>query len=145
MKLSKFSKQILSIALALAMVVGVVFGVDFLPEIKADAASTTDAVTDLYHDMASYFISNIQPKAGEVVTIRMRAVKGNLSSARLYCYNLDTKSSSYVTMSKSSTQYDRSGYYEYWEANYTVPNASGIRYWFRATNKSGTYNTNKNY
>ncbi|MBR5451819.1 MAG: alpha amylase N-terminal ig-like domain-containing protein [Clostridia bacterium] len=145
MKLSKFSKQIFSMVLALTMVVGVVFSVDFLPELKADAATTTDAVTDLYHDSASYFISNIQPKVGETVTIRMRAVKGNLSSARLYYYNLDTNSSSYVTMSKSSTQYDRSGYYEYWEATLTIPNASGIRYWFRATNKSGSYNQNKNY
>lgn len=145
MKLSKFSKQIFSLVLALFMVVGVVFSVDFLPELKADAATTSDAVTDLYHDMASYFISNIQPEVDETVTIRMRAVKGNISSARLYYYNLDTKSTGYKPMSISSTVYDNTGYYEYWETTYTIPDASGVRYWFRVSNKSGSYGTTKNY
>ena len=93
MKLRKFSKQILSIVLAVFMVVGMFYGVDFLPELKADALTENDAITDLHHDQASYFMSNIQPAAGESVTIRMRAVKGNVNSAKLIYYNLDTKKS----------------------------------------------------
>ena len=107
MKLRKFSKQILSLVIALFIVAGACFSVDFLPEFKADAASTNDTITDLYHDAAEPFLSNIQPKAGEKVTIRLRAVKGNLSSARLYYYNLDTKSSNYISMTKTSTVLSR--------------------------------------
>lgn len=148
MKLRKFSKQILSIVLAVFMVVGLFYGVDFLPELKADAATVNDAITDLHHDQASYFMSNIQPAAGESVTIRMRAVKGNVSSAKLYYYNLDTGKSTEVSMSMSSKVYDNTGYYEYWEATFTVPDASGVRYWFSATNKSnkiGSMYLNKTY
>lgn len=137
MKQRRFLRQILSVVLALFMVAGSVCGVDFLPELEADAASTYDTITDLYHDAAEPFLSNIQPQAGDKVTIRLRAVKGNLSSARLYYYNLDSGYSSYVSMTKSSTVYDNSGYYEYWEASYTVPNSSGVRYWFYARNNSG--------
>lgn len=133
MKSMQLSKKIISVLLVVFMMAGVLFGVDFLPEIKADAATIYQDVTDLFHDQGAYFMSNIQPTVGESVTIRLRVVKGNISSANLIYYNVDTSKSTTVAMSKSSVVYDNSGYYEYWEGTFTVPDTSKLYYYFSVT------------
>ena len=133
MKSMQLSKKIISVVLVVFMMAGVLFGVDFLPEIKADAATIYQDVTDLFHDQGAYFMSNIQPTVGESVTIRLRVVKGNISSANLIYYNVNTSRSTTVAMSKSSVVYDNSGYYEYWEGTFTVPDTSKLYYYFSVT------------
>ncbi len=134
------SKRIVSLILTAFLMFGVAFGVDFLPETKASAATTSSTISDLFHDTATYFISNIQPKAGESVTIRLRTVKGMFAdgNVKLLYRNSSTSSTNTVTMTKASLSYGDTDYYEYWQASFTVPDATEVYYYFSVKNNTGT-------
>lgn len=81
-------------------------------------------------------MSNIEPAQNEAVTIKLRAEKGNLTSATLY-YTEEGSTTAYNQVAMTKVGVDATGYYEYWQG--VIPGHTGICYYsFKATNASGS-------
>ena len=86
------------------------------------ASQWTDITSSLlFHDQATYFLSDIEPKAGESITIRLRTEKDLLTSAFLEYREEGTTSFTSVAMTESAQKFDNTGNYDYWESTITVP------------------------
>lgn len=96
-----------------------------------------NTIGDIFHDQAAYeYMSNIEPAKSEAVTVKLRAEKGNLTSAILY-YTADGSTTNFRTVLMTKAGEDATGYYEYWQG--TIPGHTGICYYsFKATNRSGS-------
>lgn len=74
---------------------------------------------EVYHDQAVYFVSIAEPKAGDKLTVRLRAGKGELTKATLQ-YMLDNRLVCYP-MVKVENKFEKTDCYEFWETTFVVP------------------------
>lgn len=136
--ISLFSRKALSLILAIALVLVSLTGALSFGGLTASAASTSSTIADVFHDPSIYFMSNTEPEAGEALTLRIRAPKGMLSTAKIQYYvEANGNWSSDVAMTKCSSSFDNTGAFEYWEGTFTTPNTA-FYYRFKVTNSTGT-------
>ena len=101
-------------------------------------ASAKNIIEDVYHDQGYVYMSETSPTDQDEVTYRLRAEKGNLTSAS-FCFTMDVKEQfasncSYHKIDMQCEGLDESGYYEYWVC--TIPKqASSYSYHFECENK----------
>ena len=100
--------------------------------------SASNSVGEVFHDQGYVYISDIEPEKGEAVTVKLRAEKDNLSSAKLWYttddFSTDNAGSNWTSVTMSKTGTDETGYYEYWEAS--IPgHQNTYYYYFVATKK----------
>lgn len=74
---------------------------------------------EVYHDQAVYFISQAEPKIGEMLTVRLRAGKDQLSEATLQ-YMMESQLVSYPMVRVENT-FEQTGSYDFWETTFEVP------------------------
>ena len=87
----------------------------------------------VFHDQAAYFMSIREPKAGDALTLRLRAEKGVLSGAEL-CYLYGGKLVKHPMMNIGNP-FDKTGKFEFFEVTFTVPEKCFV-YRFRIVNKA---------
>ncbi len=95
-----------------------------------------NTIGELFHDQATEYISTIEPTKEETVTVRLRAEKGNLTSAYLN-YTKDGSNTEFIEVQMEYIGLDNTGYYEYWEAEIPAHNNT-YYYSFKALNDSGS-------
>lgn len=100
----------------------------------ADAAS----VPDVFHDQSSVFMSDIEPDAGDTLTVWLRAAKSAVSAAQLQLTDASTGEMTTVNMSIDSSHKDATGYYSFWRGSVTVP-ADAFNYRFYVKSGSSWY------
>lgn len=74
---------------------------------------------EVYHDQAAYFISQAEPKAGELLTVRLRAGKEELTKATLQ-YMMNEQLVCHP-MIKVENIFEDTRCYEFWETTFKVP------------------------
>ena len=80
---------------------------------------------ELFHDQGGGFISNIEPKKEDCVSVRLRVTKDAVTDVVIQ-YSEEGSHWQEIEMAKRET--DQTGYYEFWEG--TIP-AMGNRYYYR--------------
>ena len=97
--------------------------------------SASNSVGEVFHDQGYVYISDIEPEKGEAVTVKLRAEKDNLSSAKLWYttddFSTDNAGSNWTSVTMSKTGTDETGYYEYWEAS--IPGHQNTYYYYYTT------------
>lgn len=91
---------------------------------------STKPITNLFHDPAYYYISNIEPAVDEKVTLRLRTEKDNVKKAFvLFSHDSVTWEEVEMTYEKD----DKTGYYSFFKG--TLPGQSAMfKYYFRVEN-----------
>ncbi len=100
--------------------------------------SAYNSVGEIFHDQGYVYISDIEPEKDEAITVKLRAEKDNLSSAKVWYttddFSTDNAGSNWTSVAMSKTGTDGTGYYEYWEA--TIPgHQNTYYYYFQATKR----------
>ncbi|MBR7133207.1 MAG: alpha amylase N-terminal ig-like domain-containing protein [Clostridia bacterium] len=86
---------------------------------------------ELYHDQGYVYISDIEPEAGEAVTLRIRTGRYNVTKAKIQYTVDDGKTWQEIPMKFDSV--DKTGYYDYWIG--TIPGQDKLcRYRFVVDN-----------
>jgi len=130
-KKSVLSKRVLSVVVIVMLIVGM--------ECITPATITYAAVPSsigLFHDQADIYISNIEPIGTESVTLKLRCLVNDLTSAIIKYYDFGDSAYHTVSMTKLSGT-DNTGNFEFWQG--VIPaSESKKRYRFQATNPSGS-------
>lgn len=79
---------------------------------------------ELFHDQGFDYLSTIEPKEAQEVTVRLRATKDGFCKVTVY-YTQDALNWQEVVMDKMES--DATGYYEYWEA--VIPGTANPYYY----------------
>lgn len=88
-------------------------------------------ITELFHDQGHIYMSPMEPKKGETVTIRLRTLRYNVSRAQIQ-YTTDEG----VTWKTSNMEYEKqddTGYYDLWKGE-LIAEGDSVRYRFIVSN-----------
>lgn len=88
-------------------------------------------ITDVFHDQGDIYMTPLQPKTGETVTIRLRTQRYNVSRAQIQ-YTTD-KGVTWKTANMSYEKEDATGYYDVWKGELTAEGDS-VSYRFLLSN-----------
>lgn len=92
----------------------------------------TRPIRHLFHDCGYIYISNIEPKEAEPVTVRLRAEKGNVTWAYV---EFSHDGGNWISCEMSKEKEDETGYFEYFIG--TIPGQSAMfKYRFRVGNEN---------
>lgn len=109
---------------------------NFLTTKEADAelkeTNEKTYITDVFHDQGDVYMTPLQPKEGEKVTIRLRTQRYNVSRAQIQ-YTTD-KGVTWKTANMSYEKQDDTGYYDVWKGK-LVAEGDSVYYRFILSNK----------
>ena len=92
----------------------------------------TEGYPEVYHDHAVYFISKMEPEKNEDLTLRLRAKKGDITSAFLSLMTVADGNIKDYPMSNIGSAFDKTGRYEFYEVTINV-GEGGFCYCFGIT------------
>ncbi|HAX03024.1 MAG: hypothetical protein A2Y45_06285 [Tenericutes bacterium GWC2_34_14] len=91
-------------------------------------------IGDVFHDQGYIYLTPNEPTRDDQITIRVRAIRGNIKTAQLqYTFDINSSSPSFVTTDMAYERPDESGYYDYWVAQIPKQN-NPFKYHFRLEN-----------